>query len=182
MPTPDNRRRFEQEVLPLLGGAYRLASWLLRDPHDAEDAVQEAVLRAYRFFDGFRGDSPRAWLLAIVRNTCLTWRGQHPRGEHVPLDTVGPDPLLDAAGARSPTPEAELSRRQDRERLWRALAALPLEFREVVVLRELEELSYKEIGAVADLPLGTVMSRLFRGRTLLKEILTQRGERESLSG
>ncbi len=183
MATPDTRERFEQEVLPFLGAAYNLARWLLRDGHDAEDAVQEALLRAYRFFAGQRGGNPRAWLLAIVRNTCFTWRAQHPRGGRVPLDTIGGAAPADPAwGAELGTPETALHRQSEREFLWRGLAALPLEFREVLVLRELEGLSYKEIGAVANVPLGTVMSRLHRARSLLKEVLTQGPVKESHNG
>ena len=182
MPT-DTRHRFEQEVLPFLGAAHNLARWLLRDAHDAEDAVQDALLRAYRFFGGHRGDNPRAWLLAIVRNTCFTWRAQHPRGESVPLDWIESTAATGATGSTEiATPETALHRQAERELLWRGLSALPLEFREVLVLRELEGLSYKEIGVVANVPLGTVMSRLSRGRSLLKEALTQGPIKESQRG
>jgi RNA polymerase sigma-70 factor (ECF subfamily) len=163
--------RFEKSVLPHLDAAYNLARWLTRNDHDAQDVVQEAYLRAFRSFDGFRGDNARPWLLAIVRNTCYTWLKQHRRAEvEVPYDDEmhgGEDSALDV------NPEAILARRDDVRLVDEALQQLPVGYREVVVLRDIEDLSYKEIALVAGLPIGTVMSRLARGRRLLVTHLTQ---------
>jgi RNA polymerase sigma-70 factor (ECF subfamily) len=161
--------RFDRAVLPHVAAAYNLARWLTGNDHDAEDVVQEAYLRAYQFFDGFRGGDGRAWLLRVVRNTCYTWleknRGREPV---VPFDEAA------HSGARpEPGPEAPLVAGEDRELLRRALADLPHEFREAIVLRELEGLSYKEIAAVTDTPMGTVMSRLARARERLHEGLAR---------
>ena len=156
---------FDRITAPHLDAAYNLARWLTRDPHDAEDVVQEAYLRAYRFFSGFRGDDGRAWLLAIVRNTCHSWLAQHrrPQGMQDVAD------LEDELAAPSEyNPEHILLRESDRQQLAQALEQLPLDFREVIVLRELENLSYQEIADIAAIPIGTVMSRLSRGRRLLK--------------
>ena len=152
-------------MIPHMGAAYNLARWLTRNDHDAEDVVQEAYLRAYRFFDGFHGVDGRTWLLAILRNTCYTWLQQN-RKPSLQLEEDLPD--LDSARLN---PEALLLRSVDRESLRRALDELPVEFREAIVLRELEGLSYKEISAVAGVPLGTVMSRLARARSRLQKTL-----------
>jgi len=177
---------FQQAVMPHLDGAYNLARWLCRNDHDAEDIVQEATLRAFRFFDGFHGEDARAWLLAIVRNTTYTWLQQN-RGhesstsfdeEFHSLQEGGSVTLLNQADSN---PEAILARDDDRGLVNRALEMLPVEFREVLVLRELEELSYKEISEVAGIPMGTVMSRLARARRLLGECLNQM-DKESSSG
>jgi RNA polymerase sigma-70 factor (ECF subfamily) len=160
--------RFELLVVPHLGAAYNLARWLTRNDHDAEDVVQEAYLRAYRFFDGFHGSDSRAWLLTIVRNTCYTWLQQN-RRPAVPLDENVPEPQ-----SADPSPEALMEESIDRESLHRALEELPPEFREAIVLRELEGLSYKEIGAIMGVPLGTVMSRLARARGRLERALGSR--------
>jgi RNA polymerase sigma-70 factor (ECF subfamily) len=160
--------RFEQCVLPHLGAAYNLARWLTRHPDDADDVVQEATLRAYQFFDGFHGGDGRAWLLRIVRNTCYTWLEKNrPRQPAVPLDAIK------GATAAAPGPEAPLVQDEDRELLRRALADLPDDYREAIVLRELEGLSYKEIAAVTGTPIGTVMSRLARARERLQEGLAR---------
>jgi RNA polymerase sigma-70 factor, ECF subfamily len=157
---------FERIVLPLLPSAYNLARWLTRNDHDADDVVQEAFLRAYRFFPSFRGADPRPWLLAIVRNTCWTWlRANRSREAAAGLDAVD-EPVEPAVSA-----EEELLRRADGVRLARALDELPAAFREIVVLRELEELSYREIADVAGIPVGTVMSRLARARRRLQVTL-----------
>lgn len=157
--------RFELLVVPQMRSAYNLARWLTRNDHDAEDAVQEAYLRAYRFFDDFRGGDARAWLLAIVRNTCYSWLRQNRRTELV---------VEDAAREFADTqanPEVLQMKKADEQTLRAALEALPVEFREAIVLRELEGLSYKEIGAVTGVPVGTVMSRLARARERLVRVV-----------
>ena len=158
--------RFELSVVPHMGAAYNLARWLTRNDHDAEDVVQEACLRAFRFFDGFHGGDGRTWLLAIVRNTCYTWLQQN-RKPSVALEEDMPE--LDSSRSN---PEALLLRGIDGQSLRAALEDLPAEFREAIVLRELEGLSYKEIGAVTGLPMGTVMSRLARARARLEKALS----------
>jgi RNA polymerase sigma factor (sigma-70 family) len=173
-------RRFERLFAAHLDAAYDFARWLTRDDRNAEDVAQEACLRAFRSLDGFRGDSGRAWLLAIVRNTYYTWfKKQQIETLGVPFDedTLSAD---DPEGGDGPgSPIEQILQRQDAQRLVNAaLERLPEEFREVVVLRELEDLSYKEISAVAAIPLGTVMSRLSRARKLLLEHL-QHAEAEA---
>jgi RNA polymerase sigma factor (sigma-70 family) len=178
--------RFQQVALPHLNAAYNLARWLTRNDHDAEDIVQEAYLRAFKFFDGFHGEDARAWLLAVVRNTTYTWLQQ---GREHQLNTPFEEDLhslddsrsVDALGQMDGNPESVLARRDDGRLLNRALEQLPVEFREVLVLRELEDLAYKEIASIAGIPIGTVMSRLARGRKLLGECL-RRIEKESVDG
>jgi RNA polymerase sigma factor (sigma-70 family) len=166
LPEPSELRRFEQIMLPHLGAAYNLARWLTRDEHDAEDVVQEAYLRALRFFGGFRGGDGRSWLLTVVRNTCFSWM-QSARGH----ETSEFDEKTYSTDALDPG--QQLLRRADGERVRAAVEGLPLEFREVLVMREMEELSYKEIAAAANIPIGTVMSRLARARRLLQKMLGQ---------
>jgi len=155
---------FEATFLPHLPAAYNLARWLTRDDHDAEDVVQEAYLRAFRASGGFRGGDGRAWFLAIVRNTCLTWL----RHNRPPKPTVRFDEARHGRPDEAPEPHV------GGEELRAALEELPQEFREAVVLRELEGLSYKEVAAVTGVPIGTVMSRLSRGRGLLRQAMTIR--------
>jgi len=162
--------RFEQIVLPHLDAAYNLARWLTRNDEDAEDVVQEACLRAFKFFGGFYGGDSRAWLLTIVRNTCYTWL-RHNRAHEL---TTPFDETIHDVECEGLNPEALLLHQADQQLLRRALEALPVESREVIVLRELEGLSYKEIGAIADIPLGTVMSRLARARKRLQHDLAKR--------
>ena len=157
------RERFERLVLPHFDAAYNLARWLTRNDHDAQDVLQEAMLRAYRHFAGLRGE-PRPWLLAVVRNACWSWLQANRPAETEPLDDDFADEAL-------PGPEAALARTLDRRLLNEAIAALPVQFREVLVLRELEDLSYRDIARVAGIPIGTVMSRLARARRLLAESL-----------
>jgi RNA polymerase sigma-70 factor (ECF subfamily) len=162
----ERRRRFDAQVLPHLGAAYNLARWLVRDGHDAEDVVQDAMLRALRHFDGFRGGDARPWLLAIVRNAAWAWLGARRPAETVELD----DDALDAAlghGAPDMNPESIAIRRGERRAVDTAISALPVVFREALILRELEEMAYREIAQVLDVPIGTVMSRLSRARSLL---------------
>jgi RNA polymerase sigma factor (sigma-70 family) len=175
---PRDTARFGDMVLPHLDSAYNLARWLTRDHHHAEDIVQEAYLRAFRSFGGFRGDNARPWLLAIVRNTCYTWLSQHRRAEvEVPYDDDihGGDDVAQGGNtsAHGDDPETILARRDDIRLVDEALQRLPLGYREVVVLRDIEDLSYKDIATVAGLPIGTVMSRLARGRKLLVTQLAQ---------
>ena len=159
--------RFERVVLPHLDDAYTLARYLLRDEHDAQDAVQDAVLRALRYFETYRDGDARAWLLAIVRNCCLTWHRRQ-RGDRATVPLLDID-VADIGSGRETDTRAIA--RSEREALQRAVAALPVEFREVIVLREVQELSYKEISAVVGVPIGTVMSRLARGRKRLAAAL-----------
>jgi RNA polymerase sigma-70 factor, ECF subfamily len=158
--------RFERIVLPHLDDAYTLARYLLRDEHDAQDAVQDAVLRALRYFDSYREGDARAWLLTIVRNCCLTWqRRDRIRRASIPLM----EETVEAVDPRET--DALAIERSDRAALERLVAALPTEFREVIVLREVEGLSYKEISDVIGAPIGTVMSRLARARKRLASAL-----------
>jgi RNA polymerase sigma-70 factor (ECF subfamily) len=162
--------RFEQSILPHLDAAYNLARWLTRNEHDAEDIAQESYLRAFKFFDGFHGTDARAWLLAIVRNTCYTWLHQN-RGRETMASF---DEEIHTIENEASNPAKLVLKSDDREMLKEALEELPVEFREVVVLRDLEELSYKQVAEVANIPLGTVMSRLARARERLKRILCTR--------
>jgi len=165
---------FEKAVLPHLNAAYNLARWLTRNDHDAEDVVQDAYLRALRFFGGFRGDDGRAWLLAIVRNTCYDFLRSH-RPQEL---TEAFDEEVHTTVDDSPSPEVVLMRRADQARVRRALEMLPLPLREVIILRELEGLSYKEIADAAGIKMGTVMSRLARARARLQQLLGSDAPRE----
>jgi len=170
LPEETRAVRFEQVVLPHLPAAYNLARWLVRSDQDAEDVVQEAYLRAFKFFDGYRGGDSRSWMPPIVRNSCYSWLQRNRARELTdPIDDSHQEALIDFAN-----PELRLLRQADAQMVREALAGLPLEFREVMVMREMEELSYKEISAIADLPIGTVMSRLARGRKRLYSLLAMR--------
>jgi RNA polymerase sigma-70 factor (ECF subfamily) len=173
----DRQSRFDRTVLPHLDAAYDLARWLTRNDQDAEDVLQTAALRALQFFDGFHGVNARAWLLTIVRNVFYTWLDARHRGhEAVPFDEE--IHATEDAGAPLGQPEAELLRRVESRFLREGFEALPLPLREVMVLRELEGLSYKEIAAVTAVPIGTVMSRLSRARRQLQDFLIARGVKE----
>jgi len=167
--------RFEQSILPHLDAAYNLARWLTRNEHDAEDMAQESYLRAFKFFDGFHGTDARAWLLAIVRNTCYTWLHQN-RGRETMASF---DEEIHTIENEASNPAKLVLKSDDREMLKEALEELPVEFREVVVLRDLEELSYKQVAEVANIPLGTVMSRLARARQRLQAWLPDRLHQEA---
>jgi RNA polymerase sigma-70 factor (ECF subfamily) len=157
-------------MLPHLDAAYNLARWLTRNEHDAEDVVQEAFLRAFKFFGDFYGTDGRTWLLAIVRNTCFTWLRKNRSSElAAPFDEE-----IHSGETSGENPEEVLFEKVDRRHLQEALEELPAEFREALVLRELEGMSYKEIADVAGVPVGTVMSRLARGRDRLKDGLSRR--------
>jgi RNA polymerase sigma factor (sigma-70 family) len=168
-----DRLRFEQLVLPHLDAAFNLARWVLRGRADAEDVAQEAMLRAFRFFRGFHGGDARAWLLQIVRNSCYSWLEKNRPME---LTTEFDEQLYPQP---SVTPESLAIAGDNRERLTRALEELPPRFREVLVLRELEGCSYKEIAAITSMPIGTVMSALARARQRLQRTLTQSGSAAS---
>jgi RNA polymerase sigma-70 factor (ECF subfamily) len=163
VPEQSRLARFEESILPHLDAAYNLAHWLTRDEHDAEDLVQDAYLRAFRFFDGFRGGNSRAWLLKIVRNTFYT---SLQRKAHEPAASIDDELLLVECSTCDPETIALAS--ADGQMLRQAMEELPPEFREAIVLRELEGLSYKEIAAITGVPLGTVMSRLARARKHLQ--------------
>lgn len=160
----DKLARFERSIMPHMNAAYNLARWLSSNDADAQDIVQESYLRAFKFFAGFRGGNSRAWLLRIVRNVFYDWLKQN-RGE-----ATGESFDEEVHGARdeAPGPDDRLLEKADRELLLEAIACLPLESREILVLRELEGFSYNEIARVANIPLGTVMSRLARARERLR--------------
>ena len=163
----DKLARFEQSIMPHMDAAYNVARWLSSNDSDAKDIVQEAYLRAFKFFSGFRGENSRAWLLRIVRNAFYDWLKQN-RGDETnePFDEELHDTVDERRG-----PDALLLEKADHELLHKAIGTLPVEFREILVLRELEGFSYKEISEVASIPLGTVMSRLARGREQLRSLL-----------
>ena len=173
MRDPSKRKRFEDAVLAHLDAAYNLARWMLRDDAAAEDVVQDASLRAFRFFDGMTGASPKAWFMTIVRNACRDWiKLNRQRG----LEEAYDDDTHGLAVARGihvtlEAPDAVAERRTEARWLRACIMSLPIDFCEVIVLRELEGLSYKEISAIVDVPIGTVMSRLSRGRDLLRQRL-----------
>jgi RNA polymerase sigma factor (sigma-70 family) len=170
----EDRLRFEQLVLPHVDAAFNLARWLLRRREDAEEVAQEALLRAFRFFRGFHGEDVRAWLLQIVRNTCYSWLEKNrPRELMVEFD--------EELHLQSVTnPESIAITNNDRERLTRALEALPSRFREVVVLRELEGCTYREIATIMSIPIGTVMSSLSRARRQLHLTLADPTSKEAV--
>ena len=174
MREPEELQRFERIVMPHLGAGYNLARWLTRNDHDAEDVVQEAYLRAFRCFDGYRGGDARAWLLTIVRNTGYTWLRQNRQSEVGVTADVADDPWAQIPADCAGEPEAQVIRNADRRQVREALEELPVEFREALVLRELEGFSYKEIAGIAGVPLGTVMSRLARARSQLQQCLRRR--------
>jgi RNA polymerase sigma-70 factor (ECF subfamily) len=165
---PAKGASFDEIVLPHLDAAYRLARWLMRNEHDAEDVVQEASLRAFRYFRTFAGGNGRAWFLSIVRNTCRSWRSRSVQALTDPFDEEqeqhsGAQPASD--------PETLLLHTDDVTLIERTLSSLPDRFREVLVLRELEDLSYQEMADVMGIPIGTVMSSLSRARRALRSAL-----------
>jgi len=173
--SPRELERFNESVLPYLDAAHNLARYLLRDAHEAEDAVQDSFLRAIRYFDGFRGVDGRAWILSIVRNTCFT----RLRGRRSGVESVEFDEEIHTAEEPVSRPDVDLERRAATESLRDGLERLAAEYREVLVLRELEGLSYKEIAQVSGVPIGTVMSRLARGRKQLLLALAPGGPKEN---
>ena len=178
----NERARFERLVLPHLDAAYNLARWLTRNDHDAEDVVQEAFVRAMRYFDSLKGGEARPWLLAIVRNTCYTWLEKNRPADLVPMEDAGAEAHLKTLGdvsAYDGNPEVIVLRSANRKLVNQALEELPVAYREVVVMREIEDLSYKDIAAIAGIAAGTVMSRLSRGREMLRRAIEQRVRRAS---
>jgi RNA polymerase sigma-70 factor (ECF subfamily) len=174
----ERRRRFEAQALPHLDAAYNLARWLTRSPADADDVVQDAMLRAWRAFEGFRGGDMRPWLLTIVRNCWRNAAADGRRRGHVPLpgeDTNSSELALDA-----PSPETVATNADIGRKLSSAIATLPEEFRDVLVLREMEDLSYREIAEITGAPIGTVMSRLSRARALLRETWLEKEARHGV--
>jgi RNA polymerase sigma-70 factor, ECF subfamily len=161
-----DRDRFERMVMPHQDAAFNLARWLLRSRADAEDVTQEAMVRAFRFIAGFHGGDARAWLLQIVRNACYTWLEKNRKAE---MSTEFDEKIH--AGGEGKTPEASAVAANEREHLMKALESLPARSREVLVLRELEGCSYKEIATITSIPIGTVMSTLARAREKLQETL-----------
>jgi RNA polymerase sigma-70 factor (ECF subfamily) len=159
--------RFHAMVLPHLDDAVNLAWWLAGNRTDAEDIVQEAVLRAFKYFDRFSGEKARPWLLAIVRNTTASWMAKN-RPRHLTLVGDPAEAESDRPEETAPSPEQQTETRELKSEIDRAVAALPPDFREAILLREVQELSYKEIAAVLEVPIGTVMSRIARGRKLLQ--------------
>jgi len=170
MSDDENRRRFEALALPHLDAAYNLARWLTHNDHDAQDVVQEALVRAMRYIASFRGDGARAWMLQIVRHTCYSWLKENRPALRVVFDHAD-DPWQDIAAPSADEPLALAMRSADRQRINEAIAGLPVPYREVLVLRELEDLSYSDIARIADIPVGTVMSRLARARGLMRTAL-----------
>ena len=165
--------QFEETVLPHLDAAYNLARWLVKDEHCAQDLVQDAYLKALRYFDSFCGGDARPWILGIVRNTCYTWLGDQKRArQHIEFrdDLDAGEEGIEWVSAQE-GPEDSLIRKDERERLNIAIEALPAVFREALILREIEDMSYDNIAEIMQVPLGTVMSRLFRARVLLRQSL-----------
>ena len=162
--------RFEESALPHLDAAYNLARWLVKNEHDAQDVVQEAFLRAFKFYGSFRGGNFRTWLFTIVRHTCYTWLKQN----RSPGNVLSFDEALHGDVVAPNNQELEMMKNADLQLLREAMQDLPLEFREALILREMEGLSYKEIADLANVPLGTVMSRLARARKWLQDRLLNR--------
>lgn len=175
MTASTKEQRFQAMVMPHLDSAFNLARWLTRSPQDAEDIVQEAYLRAFKFFDSFHGDDGRAWLLGIVRNTFYTWYQQNKsQTQNTEFEEELHSVQIEDAAATQyadNNPEALLIKKDSQRQLQRALETVSVEFREVMVMRELEDLTYKQIAGIVGIPIGTVMSRLGRGRKQLAEIL-----------
>jgi len=172
---PDRRRqaRFEAIALPDVDAAYALARWMTRNNADAADVVQEAFLRAFRYFDSYRGDDARSWMLKIVRRACYNWLERNRSADVVSLEAE--EDLSGAVATSAIDAEALLESRSDLRRLDQLIEALPAPLREMIVLRELHELGYREIAEVTGVPIGTVMSRLHRARSLLLRAHSQTG-------
>jgi RNA polymerase sigma-70 factor (ECF subfamily) len=169
----DRTRQFEAAALPHLKTAYNLARWLLRDENNARDVVQDSYLRAFRFFDSFRGGDARPWLMGIVRNTCFSWMREHGRGpEIVEFDEERDGDFYEIVVDRADeNPESLLMKKLESVRVNAAIEKLPPVFRETLILRVLEEMAYQEIAQITGVPIGTVMSRLSRARRLMRAAL-----------
>jgi RNA polymerase sigma factor (sigma-70 family) len=173
----DERRvRFEAQVMPHLDAAYRFARWLTRSADDADDLTQDAILRAFRGFDTLRGSNVKAWLLTIVRNCHSTSLRQRQRGDLHPLPEEDEAQGGDALVAEGPGPEGATIQADERRSLDLVMQSLPPEYREILILREIEDMDYREIAQVTSVPMGTVMSRLARARAALKKNWLQRYE------
>ncbi len=173
-----NQALFDQTILPHIHAAYNLARWIVNNDEDAQDMVQESYLRAYKYFSSYQGGNSRSWLLTIVRNTCYTWL-QQKRARELTVDL---DEEIAAGEGEAGDPEALLQISANRQAVADALAGLPIGYRELVILREQEGMSYKEIALIAGIPIGTVMSRLARARQRLKECLLQLNQEEGEHG
>jgi RNA polymerase sigma-70 factor (ECF subfamily) len=171
MEDEEDRRRFVQLALPHAGAAYNLARWLTQNEQDAQDVAQEAMVRALRYIGTFHGDNARPWLLQIVRNACFSWLKENRPAERTFLDDDD-DALQEVAAPASDEPPAIAVRKAERREINQAIADLPAAYREVLVLRELEDLSYADIARIAEIPVGTVMSRLSRARGLMRTALS----------
>ena len=168
----DDRKRFEQLFLPHLDAGFNLARWLTRNDSAAQDVVQDSCLRAFKSLHRFAGGNARAWLLTIVRNQCYTWLKAQASERYVDInDDEAMSEKDRTALSHMETPEAWSLKLEDEGRLKLALEELPVAYREVLVLKELEEMAYKEIAALTEVPIGTVMSRLARAREMLKKKL-----------
>jgi RNA polymerase sigma-70 factor (ECF subfamily) len=170
MADDDNRRRFVQLAMPHAGAAYNLARWLTKNDQDAQDVVQEAMMRALRYMATFHGDNARPWLLQIVRHACFSWLKENRPAERTYLDD-NDDAMQDIPAPAGDEPHSVALRKAERAEINNAIAALPVAYREVLVLRELEDLSYSDIARIAEIPIGTVMSRLARARGLMRAAL-----------
>lgn len=164
----DRTERFKTLALPYLDDVYTLARYLMRNASDADDAVQESYLRAFRHFDTFRGGPVKPWLLAILRNVCRAVYAGNTRVIYAG-DNGADEKVQPVWSEDDVTPEQMLVRRHDSDTMRRLIGTLPAEFKEVIVLREINDLSYRDIATVIDAPIGTVMSRLARGRKLLRD-------------
>ncbi len=174
MDQQHKQQQFEELIMPHLDAAYNLARWLTRNEYDAQDVVQDAFLRAFKFFDGFHGTNSRAWLLSIVRNTSYTWLQKNRKSElntEFDEELHGPDEVVGDS-------MAPLLNEGDREMVRQGIEGLAVEFREAIILRELEGMSYKEIAGITQVPVGTVMSRLARARKQLQKLLGERLRQE----
>jgi RNA polymerase sigma-70 factor, ECF subfamily len=165
----EKRRRFEAQVLPHLDAAYNLARWFARSSSDADDIVQEAMLRAYRAFDGARINDAKPWLMAIVRNCSLTAASRRRQKIDVPLPGEAGDGTEPALRDEAPDPELASIQADQSRKLYRVILTLPTDLREILILREMEDMSYRDIAEITRVPIGTVMSRLARARALLKD-------------
>ena len=182
MPQDDRRRRFELLALPHLDAAYNLARWLAGNTTDAEDVVQDAYMRAYRYFDAFQGGNFRVWLLTIVRNAFVNWVKENRSSRMMFVPDTPTDDEAPIWTSPSRDPEALLLESMDSQMLGQLMEQLPAEYREVLLLREVEDLAYKDIAQVTGVPMGTVMSRLSRARLSLRKLWLQQAETENAHG